>query len=59
MISFPLESETSYTALVLNYKLPKFFAKLWNKAKTRVCADGGANRIYQYSQDNNTELQHP
>ena len=51
--TLPLESETPCTALVLNYKLPKFFAKLWNNAKTRVCVDS------EYSQDNNTELQHP
>lgn len=59
MISHPIESETPYTALVLNYKLPKFFPKLWNNAKTRICADGGANRIYQYSQDNNIEIIYP
>lgn len=59
MLVHPIESGKPYTALALNYILPKFFAPLWNNAKTRVCADGGANRILKFSQDNNVEIKHP
>jgi thiamine pyrophosphokinase len=45
MLSHPLESGQVFTALVLNYYLPPFLRTLWEKAKTRVCADGGANRL--------------
>eukprot|EP00877_Chromochloris_zofingiensis_P002423 jgi/Chrzof1/12181/Cz06g24070.t1 len=32
--------------VVLNYTLPKLTKDLWHQAETRVCADGGANRLY-------------
>lgn len=32
--------------LVLNYTLPKLTPEVWRSAKMRVCADGGANRLY-------------
>jgi thiamine pyrophosphokinase len=48
MIANPIESGQSYTALALNYWLPPFFAHLWGKAKTRICADGGANRVSSF-----------
>lgn len=48
MIAHPIESGKPYTALALNYWLPQFFSELWDKAKTRVCADGGANRVASY-----------
>ena len=48
MISHPMESGQPYTAMALNYFLPKFFGHVWTNAKTRVCADGGANRVTSY-----------
>lgn len=48
MIAHPIESGKPFTALALNYWLPQFFSELWGKAKTRVCADGGANRVAKY-----------
>lgn len=52
MISHPLETiSPKYTALALNYYLPKFFGDVWDKATNRVCADGGANRIYKFFED--------
>lgn len=48
MISNPLETGEPFTALALNYYLPKFFDKLWAKAKVRICADGGANRVNNF-----------
>ncbi|KAK9840257.1 hypothetical protein WJX74_006304 [Apatococcus lobatus] len=32
--------------LVLNYKLPRTTINLWHQASLRICADGGANRLY-------------
>jgi thiamine pyrophosphokinase len=45
MLSHPLESGQVFTALALNYYLPPVLRTLWGRAKTRVCADGGANRL--------------
>ncbi|KAG2322542.1 hypothetical protein Bca52824_015755 [Brassica carinata] len=39
-------SSTKYAIVVLNQKLPRFTPLLWEHAKLRLCADGGANRIY-------------
>ncbi|KAF4366695.1 hypothetical protein G4B88_010770 [Cannabis sativa] len=37
----------SYALIVLNQRLPKFAPLLWeHAAKLRLCADGGANRLY-------------
>ena len=47
MLRFPLTPKSNYTALSLNYKLPKFFDALWEWANLRVAADGGANRIHK------------
>ena len=47
MLKFPLCPKTDYTALSLNYKLPKFFDAIWASAKLRIAADGGANRIHR------------
>ncbi|KAF8065877.1 TPK1 [Scenedesmus sp. PABB004] len=32
--------------IILNYVLPPQTAQLWARATTRICADGGANRLY-------------
>ncbi|KAF6250654.1 thiamine pyrophosphokinase [Scenedesmus sp. NREL 46B-D3] len=32
--------------ILLNYVLPPQTAHLWQQATTRICADGGANRLY-------------
>ncbi|KAK7284657.1 hypothetical protein RJT34_19407 [Clitoria ternatea] len=49
----PLENQNptcflslNYALVVLNQSLPRFAPLLWDHAKLRVCADGGANRVY-------------
>ncbi|CAN6347128.1 unnamed protein product [Urochloa humidicola] len=32
--------------IVLNQPLPRFAPRLWSRAALRVCADGGANRVF-------------
>nr|VDD53602.1 unnamed protein product [Brassica oleracea] len=39
-------SAKRYALIVLNQNLPRFTPLLWEHAKLRLCADGGANRIY-------------
>ncbi|XP_027348890.1 thiamine pyrophosphokinase 2 isoform X1 [Abrus precatorius] len=36
----------NYALVVLNQSLPRFAPLLWDHAQLRVCADGGANRVY-------------
>uniref|UniRef100_A0A453GG00 Thiamin pyrophosphokinase catalytic domain-containing protein n=2 Tax=Aegilops tauschii subsp. strangulata TaxID=200361 RepID=A0A453GG00_AEGTS len=36
----------SYAVVVLNQRLPRFAPLLWTRARLRVCADGGANRVF-------------
>ncbi|GLU07397.1 hypothetical protein SLE2022_243570 [Rubroshorea leprosula] len=36
----------SYALVVLNQRLPRFTPLLWKHARIRLCADGGANRLY-------------
>ncbi|KAL3685814.1 hypothetical protein R1sor_003836 [Riccia sorocarpa] len=35
-----------FVLVVLNHDIPKFVPVLWNQARLRICADGGANRLY-------------
>ncbi|CAJ2632032.1 unnamed protein product [Trifolium pratense] len=35
-----------YALVILNQNLPKFTPLLWDHAHIRVCADGGANRVF-------------
>eukprot|EP00727_Mastigamoeba_balamuthi_P004576 m51a1_g14116 putative thiamin pyrophosphokinase 1 (255) ;mRNA; r:152739-153970 len=35
--------------LVLNNTLPPFFDALWHSCRLRVCADGGSNRVHDWS----------
>ncbi|KAI3732456.1 hypothetical protein L1987_63661 [Smallanthus sonchifolius] len=37
---------TTYALIILNQRLPRFSPLLWDHAKIRVCADGGANRLF-------------
>ncbi|NP_001152100.1 thiamin pyrophosphokinase 1 isoform X2 [Zea mays] len=36
----------NYALVVLNQHLPRFMPRLWDHANLRICADGGANHIF-------------
>ncbi|KAH9610298.1 hypothetical protein KSS87_023418 [Heliosperma pusillum] len=36
----------NYALIILNQRLPRFAPLLWKHAKIRLCADGGANRLF-------------
>eukprot|EP00879_Flechtneria_rotunda_P004622 GHRR01004879.1.p1 GENE.GHRR01004879.1~~GHRR01004879.1.p1 ORF type:complete len:481 (+),score=156.54 GHRR01004879.1:1799-3241(+) len=41
-----LSAGTQMHLILLNYVLPQQTAQLWQRAATKICADGGANRLY-------------
>ncbi|KAJ4847439.1 cAMP-dependent protein kinase subunit [Turnera subulata] len=41
-----LRPPPNYALVVLNQSIPKFTPLLWKHAQLRLCADGGANRLY-------------
>ncbi|KAF8015095.1 hypothetical protein BT93_H0786 [Corymbia citriodora subsp. variegata] len=41
----------AYALIVLNQRLPRFAPLLWQHAQVRMCADGGANRVYDEMPD--------
>ncbi|XP_062231229.1 thiamine pyrophosphokinase 3-like [Phragmites australis] len=42
----PDDASSSLALIVLNQRLPRFAPLLWSRAAVRVCADGGANRVF-------------
>lgn len=46
LLADELPAGTHLHLIVLNYVLPQQTAQLWHRATTRICADGGANRLY-------------
>mmetsp|Transcript_11063 Transcript_11063/g.22319 ORF Transcript_11063/g.22319 Transcript_11063/m.22319 type:complete len:376 (+) Transcript_11063:24-1151(+) len=50
----PTRTRTRTALIVLNYPIPKtsiLLEHLWKTSSTRIAADGGANRLYDYSKD--------
>jgi len=39
-------SSLTYALVILNQRLPRFTPLLWKHAYLRICADGGANRVF-------------
>ncbi|KAL6766471.1 TPK1 [Auxenochlorella protothecoides x Auxenochlorella symbiontica] len=39
-------SDRPLAAVLLNWTLPSLAARVWQRATLRICADGGANRLY-------------
>lgn len=39
-------ASTNYALVVLNQRIPRFTPLLWEHAGLHLCADGGANRVY-------------
>lgn len=52
------KSSVTYSMIILNSESIKstMLMGLWDKCKTRVCADGGSNRLYDSLSLNSQEL---
>eukprot|EP00301_Raphidiophrys_heterophryoidea_P026893 c9377_g1_i3.p1 GENE.c9377_g1_i3~~c9377_g1_i3.p1 ORF type:complete len:282 (-),score=68.81 c9377_g1_i3:128-937(-) len=51
----PLIRIPPFHLIVLNTPLPGYFLNLWRTAKTRICADGGSNRVLGFQGWNGRE----
>ncbi|KAJ3702076.1 hypothetical protein LUZ61_005781 [Rhynchospora tenuis] len=63
VVSATNRSAQTYALVVLNQQIPKFTPLLWSHAKLRICADGGANRIFDgvpklFPDQNQLNIQH-
>jgi len=38
--------------VIVNSQLPRHFARFWERASIRLCADGGANRLFEFWHNN-------
>ncbi|KMZ60861.1 Thiamine diphosphokinase [Zostera marina] len=45
-VSASAPSSLNYALVLLNQRIPQFTPQLWDHARLRLCADGGANRLY-------------
>lgn len=53
-------SQTNHNVLlILNQKITIDLISLWNKCEIIVCADGGADSLYEYFSNNNNNHHHP
>jgi thiamine pyrophosphokinase len=43
-----MRAEHEDTLIVVNSTLPTHFPRFWNGAKTKLCADGGSNRLFDF-----------
>lgn len=48
MLVNPLENNAPFTAISLDYIMPKFFDKIWVKSRTKICVDSSANRVHDF-----------
>eukprot|EP01080_Neovahlkampfia_damariscottae_P011858 gene11858-5187_t len=46
------KSKSKVDLIVVNSpNFPFFFKNLWSRSDTKICADGGSNRLFEYSKD--------
>ncbi|KAL4400332.1 thiamine diphosphokinase [Malassezia pachydermatis] len=61
--SLRVSGEETYDLVLLNTPIPEehaaIFQLLWNHARYRIAADGGANRLFQFMQTHEEELKLP